>query len=203
MGQRMLLLLLAGSLVGCRPSVGASWAIYPLPHHAYHDELAVVNQPDAFGLHIWLETTQASLDSGYHTGLRVPLAHSTATGAHLSARVWPSGRSSSRLWHAPMCCWFSRVGLRPSVPPGLLRGAEGNWVAPPPSLGGGVDRIPAPARGGFGLPTDPDEERRRQEALLEVEDSADARQPHAFGSRSASGPEILPDPGLRIYASSD
>ncbi|MEB3353538.1 MAG: hypothetical protein VKM34_04795 [Cyanobacteriota bacterium] len=31
-----------------------SWAIYPLQRHQPNDGLAVVNQPDGYGLHIWI-----------------------------------------------------------------------------------------------------------------------------------------------------
>lgn len=41
---------------GCAPAHRrASWAIYPLARHQSHDGLAVVNQPDGFGLHIWID----------------------------------------------------------------------------------------------------------------------------------------------------
>jgi hypothetical protein len=33
-----------------------TWAIYPLSRRLPHDGLAVVSQPDGYGLHIWLET---------------------------------------------------------------------------------------------------------------------------------------------------
>ena len=33
-----------------------SWAIYPLQRVVPHDGLAVVSQPDGYGLHIWLDT---------------------------------------------------------------------------------------------------------------------------------------------------
>jgi hypothetical protein len=34
----------------------ATWTIYPLQRAQPHDGLAVVNQPDGYGLHIWLST---------------------------------------------------------------------------------------------------------------------------------------------------
>jgi hypothetical protein len=34
----------------------ATWTIYPLQRSQPHDGLAVVNQPDGYGLHIWLST---------------------------------------------------------------------------------------------------------------------------------------------------
>ncbi len=50
----LLALLLAA---GCVPSHRrATWRILPLPRSAPHDGLAVVSQPDGYGLHIWLET---------------------------------------------------------------------------------------------------------------------------------------------------
>ena len=44
-------------LGGCTPAhLRPSWRIVPLPRHQPHDGLAVVTQPDGYGLHIWLET---------------------------------------------------------------------------------------------------------------------------------------------------
>jgi len=44
-------------LTACVPAQRrASWAIYPLPRSQPHDGLAVVSQPDGYGLHLWLET---------------------------------------------------------------------------------------------------------------------------------------------------
>ena len=48
--------LLAG-LAGCVPAHRhASWAIYPLQRRVPHDGLAVVSQPDGYGLHLWVDT---------------------------------------------------------------------------------------------------------------------------------------------------
>ncbi len=41
---------------GCTPAhQRASWAMYPLQRQQPHDGVAVVNQPDGFGLHIWID----------------------------------------------------------------------------------------------------------------------------------------------------
>jgi hypothetical protein len=41
---------------GCTPAHRwASWAIYPLPRQQPHDGVAVVSQPDGYGLHIWID----------------------------------------------------------------------------------------------------------------------------------------------------
>ena len=38
------------------PKEPPSWRFFPLERHAPHDGVAVVNQPDGYGLHIYLET---------------------------------------------------------------------------------------------------------------------------------------------------
>jgi hypothetical protein len=49
--------LLLALAAGCVPAHRQpSWAIYPLPRRVPHDALAVVSQPDGFGLHIWIDT---------------------------------------------------------------------------------------------------------------------------------------------------
>jgi hypothetical protein len=50
----LVLLLLA---TGCVPANRQpSWSIYPLQRRVPHDGLAVVSQPDGYGLHIWIDT---------------------------------------------------------------------------------------------------------------------------------------------------
>lgn len=53
-----LLAWVAGApLLGCVPAQRrASWAIYPLQRSQPHDGLAVVSQPDGYGVHLWLAT---------------------------------------------------------------------------------------------------------------------------------------------------
>lgn len=56
LGSLALLALLLAS-AGCQPAhLRPSWRVYPLPRQMANDGLAVVNQPDGYGLHIWLET---------------------------------------------------------------------------------------------------------------------------------------------------
>ncbi len=44
-------------LAGCVPAHrNATWAIYSLQRRVPHDGLAVVSQPDGYGLHIWIDT---------------------------------------------------------------------------------------------------------------------------------------------------
>lgn len=52
-----LVLLLLGPLTACVPAHRhPSWAIYPLQRRVPHDGLAVVSQPDGYGLHLWIAT---------------------------------------------------------------------------------------------------------------------------------------------------
>jgi hypothetical protein len=56
--------LLLGLSAGCVPAHrNPTWAIYPLQRRVPHDGLAVVSQPDGFGLHIWIDidTSQAGV----------------------------------------------------------------------------------------------------------------------------------------------
>ncbi|MEB3264116.1 MAG: hypothetical protein VKJ66_07070 [Synechococcus sp.] len=44
-------------LAGCVPAHRQpSWSLYPLQRRIPHDGLAVVSQPDGYGLHLWLDT---------------------------------------------------------------------------------------------------------------------------------------------------
>lgn len=50
-------LVLAVLLAGCVPAHRhPTWAIYPLQRRVPHDGLAVVSQPDGYGLHLWIDT---------------------------------------------------------------------------------------------------------------------------------------------------
>jgi hypothetical protein len=50
-------LVLLGLVSGCVPAHRrASWRIFPLQRSQPHDGLAVVSQPDGYGLHLWLDT---------------------------------------------------------------------------------------------------------------------------------------------------
>jgi hypothetical protein len=44
-------------LAGCLPAHRQpTWSVYPLQRRMPHDGLAVVSQPDGYGIHLWLET---------------------------------------------------------------------------------------------------------------------------------------------------
>lgn len=56
-GTALAALAIGLGLTGCMPAqLRPSWTVYPLERHQRHDGLAVVSQPDGYGLHIWIET---------------------------------------------------------------------------------------------------------------------------------------------------
>ena len=56
--RRLRLLWGVGLLLGAcaAPKEQPSWRLFPLQRYSPHDGVAVVNQPDGYGLHIYLET---------------------------------------------------------------------------------------------------------------------------------------------------
>ena len=44
------------ALVSCQTNISQGMRVYPLSRTQPHDGLAVVNQPDGYGVHIWLDT---------------------------------------------------------------------------------------------------------------------------------------------------
>ena len=54
MGLTLVALVLNGC--GSPPAKDATWRIFPLQRNTPHDGLAVVNQPDGYGMHVFLET---------------------------------------------------------------------------------------------------------------------------------------------------
>jgi len=56
-GAGLAALALLSVLTACVPAQRRpSWAIYALPRSQPHDGLAVVSQPDGYGVHLWLAT---------------------------------------------------------------------------------------------------------------------------------------------------
>jgi hypothetical protein len=153
-------------LAGCAlRTPEASWRVFPLPRTVPHDGLAVVNQPDGYGLHIWLETDTSQ------EGLCRPRWLPDA------ARLFNGNGSapfSSGL--ATRAEFYGAVARRP-VRRALQRELEAlcraraprsrwQWLEPPRSDAELVEE-PLPLYEEEDLLTDPAEERRRQEELLE------------------------------------
>lgn len=64
LGRLALLAPLLLASAACQPAhLRPSWRIYPLTRQVANDGLAVVNQPDGYGLHIWVETDTSQTGS--------------------------------------------------------------------------------------------------------------------------------------------
>ncbi len=50
------MLVMAGLLGACAQKQGTTWKVFPLQRNTPHDGLAVVSQPDGYGVHLYLET---------------------------------------------------------------------------------------------------------------------------------------------------
>ena len=50
------MVVMAGLLSACTQKKSTSWKVFPLQRNTPHDGLAVVTQPDGYGVHLYLET---------------------------------------------------------------------------------------------------------------------------------------------------
>ena len=50
------MVVMAGLLSACTQKKSTTWKVFPLQRNTPHDGLAVVTQPDGFGVHLYLET---------------------------------------------------------------------------------------------------------------------------------------------------
>ena len=95
--MRQLRLLVALTLLttACgAPEEPPSWKVFPLQRYSSHDGLAVVNQPDGYGLHIFLETDTSDPESCEPRWLPDPARLFNGNGTTPSGFAWPSFR-----WH--------------------------------------------------------------------------------------------------------
>jgi len=151
-------------LAGCTSSPQSSWAVFPLQRRVAHDGLAVVSQPDGFGLHFFLETDTRD------PGVCKPRWFADA------ARLFNgNGTEPFSAGLAPRREFFEVV-QRDSVLKALQQElkalcadraprARWQWVQPPMKASEVVP-VALPALEGQDLLTDPAEELKREEALL-------------------------------------
>ena len=50
------MVVMAGLLSACSQKKATTWKVFPLQRNTPHDGLAVVSQPDGYGVHLYLET---------------------------------------------------------------------------------------------------------------------------------------------------
>ena len=56
MVRLLTMVVMAGLLTACTQKKSTTWKVFPLQRNTPHDGLAVVSQPDGFGVHLYLET---------------------------------------------------------------------------------------------------------------------------------------------------
>ena len=159
----LLALLTASCSTPDRPR--PSWKVFPLSRRMPHDGLAVVSQPDGYGLHLFLETDTSAADlctpRWFPDAARLFNGNGTAP---FSAGLVPREE-------------FFAVVRRSEVLEALevelkalcqerAPGARWQWIAPP-SAESEVVPVQLPAYERSDLLTDPAEEQRRENALLD------------------------------------
>lgn len=159
----LLALLTAACSTPDRPR--PSWKVFPLSRRMPHDGLAVVSQPDGYGLHLFLETDTSAADlctpRWFPDAARLFNGNGTAP---FSAGLVPREE-------------FFAVVRRSEVLEALevelkalcqerAPGARWQWIAPP-SAESEVVPVQLPAYERSDLLTDPAEEQRRENALLD------------------------------------
>ena len=144
-------------LAGCTSSPQASWAVFPLQRRVAHDGLAVVSQPDGFGLHLFLETDT-----------RDPGVCKPRWFADAARLLNGNGTAPFSAGLAPRREFFEVV-QRESVLQALCADrapkARWQWVQPP-TTASEVVPVSLPALEEQDLLTDPAAELKREEALL-------------------------------------
>jgi len=168
-GQRWL--QAAWSLGLCLPLLGCGsrdlteeWAIYPLHRNEPHDGLAVVSQPDGFGLHIYLETDTRDPSVCRPRWLPDPARLFNGRGS----APFSSGLATRQEFFEAMTRNAVVASLKQELE-ALCRKrapeARWQWVDPPRSEED-VTPVQLPALEEEDLLTDPYEELQRQKALL-------------------------------------
>ena len=172
--MRQLRLLVALTLLttACgAPEEPPSWKVFPLQRYSPHDGLAVVNQPDGYGLHIFLETDTsdperceprwlpdpARLFNGNGT---TPFSSGLATRAEFFEAVARSEVTRALEQEFEALC--------------LQRAPDARWVwSEPPRSDTEVEPVQLPALEQEDLLTNPVEELKRVKQLLRNQQAAE------------------------------
>jgi hypothetical protein len=158
-----LLALLA--LSGCVPAQRRpSWSIYPLERRQPHDGLAVVSQPDGYGLHLWLETDTSQAGICRPRWLADPARLFNGNGT----APFSSGLATRQEFFAAVARRDVRRALRRELE-ALCKSraprAQWQWLEPPRTLQQ-VKQQTFPLLEEEDLLQAPSEVRRQEEALL-------------------------------------
>ena len=160
---------LGAVLGGCVwPGSDISWAVFPLQRSEPHDGLAVVNQPDGYGLHIFLETDTRDPSVCAPRWLPDPARLFNGNGT----APFSSGLASRQEFFTAIKRRDVRAALRRELE-ALCKSrapkATWSWQEPPRSLQE-VIPVQLPAFEEEDLLTNPTEELKRQQVLFKQQE---------------------------------
>ena len=173
-------ILIAAVALGCIGCGGAkqqaeqgTWKLFPLQRNTAHDGLAVVNQPDGYGLHIFLETDTSDPAVCRPRWLPDPARLFNGNGS----APFSSGLASRQEFFEAV----SRDDVLELLQQELeqlcgVRAPKATWTwVDPPRSAEEVSPVQLPAYEEQDLLTNPSEELKRQRALLGDDTDTDGR----------------------------
>ena len=172
--MRQLRLLVALTLLttACgAPEEPPSWKVFPLQRYSPHDGLAVVNQPDGYGLHIFLETDTSDPERCEPRWLPDPARLFNGNGT----TPFSSGLATrAEFFEAVARSEVTRALEKELEALCLDRAPDARWVwSEPPRSDSEVEPVQLPALEQEDLLTNPVEELKRVKQLLRNQQAAE------------------------------
>ena len=149
------------------------WNVYPLPRNTPHDGLAVVSQPDGYGLHLYLETDTSNPGICQPRWIPDPARLFNGNGTAPFSSGTASRVEFFEAMQKPAVLKAARQELEKLC---LNRAPDATWQwVDPPLATGEISPVALPAWEEQDLLTNPNDELKRQESLLEdADDKQDA-----------------------------
>ena len=172
--MRQLRLLVALTLLTAAcgaPEEPPSWKVFPLQRYSPHDGLAVVNQPDGYGLHIFLETDTSDPERCEPRWLPDPARLFNGNGT----TPFSSGLATrAEFFEAVARSEVTRALEKELEALCLDRAPDARWVwSEPPRSDSEVEPVQLPALEQEDLLTNPVEELKRVKQLLRNQQAAE------------------------------
>ena len=172
MRQLRLLVALTLFTTACgAPEEPPSWKVFPLQRYSPHDGLAVVNQPDGYGLHIFLETDTSDPERCEPRWLPDPARLFNGNGT----TPFSSGLATrAEFFEAVARSEVTRALEKELEALCLDRAPDARWVwSEPPRSDSEVEPVQLPALEQEDLLTNPVEELKRVKQLLRNQQAAE------------------------------
>ena len=172
MRQLRLLVALTLFTTACgAPEEPPSWKVFPLQRYSPHDGLAVVNQPDGYGLHIFLETDTSDPERCEPRWLPDPARLFNGNGT----TPFSSGLATrAEFFEAVALSEVTRALEQELEALCLDRAPDARWVwSEPPRSDSEVEPVQLPALEQEDLLTNPVEELKRVKQLLRNQQAAE------------------------------